>query len=139
MHPGDDMMENRPPASNRKPGYDFGISSGFVAFTAYRWASTIVQERGQRPSVQVGPMLGIALGFSAALLLVDYVLWRWGFTKAIRSGLWAAAAIGPHAGAVAWVELAHPVWSQVIGFTSTILAFVAFYCLDRRLERKRQQ
>lgn len=39
-----------------KPRYDFGISGGLVAFTAYQWAATIVQEGGakSRPSDSAG-------------------------------------------------------------------------------------
>ena len=110
-----------------------------MAFITYRWASTIVQEWGQKPSQQVGKVLGMAVGFSALLLLIDYVLCRLKLTRAVRSGLWASAALGPYAGLVAWNELAHPVWSQIIGFGSTALFFVVFYYMDRRLQRKHHQ
>jgi hypothetical protein len=132
-------MENTPLTSNKMPKrrYDFGIGGGFVAIITSRWASTIVQEWEQKPSQQIGIVLGLAVCFSVTLLLLDYVLWRWRFIKAIRSGLWASAAIGPYAGLVAWNELAHPVSSQVIGLVSTIVAFVAFYYLDRLLQGKR--
>lgn len=110
-----------------------------MALVAYRWAATIVQEWGQKPSQQTGTVLGIALGFAIALLLVDYVLWRLQLSKAIRSGLWACAAIGPYAGLVAEAALAHPVWSQIAGFGTTILAFLLFYNLEQGLEGKRQR
>ena len=119
--------------------YDFGIGGGFVAFTAYRWAATMVQEWGWKPSERAWIVLGLALGFSLALVLVDYVLWRGRLDRAVRSGLWASAALGPYAGMVAWEELAHPVWSQVIGFGSSVLIFVVFYYLDRRLQRGGQK
>ena len=116
--------------------YDFGIGGGFVAVTAYRWAATLVQEGGHKPSEQVWTVLGLTAGFSAALLLVDYLLWRGRLDRAVRSGLWAAAAIGPYAGLVAWEEWAHPVWGHVAGLVSSVLAFVAFYYLDRALPRR---
>jgi hypothetical protein len=80
-------------------------------------------------------VVGIGVCFTIALLLIDYVLWRGKLARAVRSGLWASAAIGPYAGAVAWEELAHPVWSHIIGFVSSVLVFVAFYYLDKGLQR----
>ena len=119
-----------------KPRYELGISSGFVALTAYRWAATIVQEWGWKPSQRSGWVLGIMLGFSAVLFVVDFLLWRLDVARATRAGLWASAVFGPYAGQVAWVELAHPVWAQVIGVGSTLLCFVLFYHLENRLQRK---
>lgn len=116
--------------------YDFGIGGGFVAFTTYRWASTLVQEWGWKPSQRFGTVVGIGVCFIIGLLLIDYVLWRWKLDRAVRSGLWASAVIGPYAGAVAWEELAHPVWSQAIGLVSAVLVFVAFYYLDKELQHR---
>ncbi|MFZ5858405.1 MAG: hypothetical protein ACOYZ6_16390 [Chloroflexota bacterium] len=112
--------------------YDFGLGSGFMAFMAYRWASTIVQEWGQKPSQQVGTVLGLTVGFTIIILLFDYILWRLQFIKAIRSGLWAGAAIGSYVTLIAGAEITYPVWSHIIGLTSTIIAFVTFYILDNR-------
>jgi hypothetical protein len=121
----------------RKQKYEFGIGSLFIAFISYGWASTIVQEWGQKPSARIGVVLGLALCFLLLLLLVDYLLWRWRFTKAIRSSLWAAAILGPYAALVAWAELGHPVWSQMIGAASAILIFVVFYLLENRSKTAR--
>ena len=118
----------------QKQRYDFGFGSGFMAFMAYRWASTIVQEWGQKPSQQIGIVLGLTVGFIIVLFLFDYILWRLQFIKAIRSGLWAGAAIGSYVSLLAGAELTHPVWSHILGLTSTIIAFVAFYSLDNRLK-----
>jgi hypothetical protein len=128
LTPGDDMP---------KRTYDFGIGGGFVAFTTYRWASTIVKEWGWQPSQRFGTVIGIGVCLTIVLLSIDYVLWRWRFERAIRSGLWASAAIGPYAGLVAWEELAHPAWSHVIGLVGTVVVFVAFYYLDKKLLEKR--
>jgi preprotein translocase subunit SecE len=119
-----------------KQSYSFGFGSGFIVFMAYSWASTIIQEWGQKPSQQISTVLGLTLGFLIALYLFDYILWRWQFTRAIRSGLWAGAAIGSYATLFAWTELAHPVWSHVIGLTSTVFAFVIFYSLDNIVQSK---
>lgn len=112
--------------------YNFGIGSGFMVFMVYRWASTIVQEWGQKPSQQVGTVLGLIVCFTIIILLLDYILWRIEFTKAIRSGLWAGAAIGSYATLIAEAETAHPVWSHIIGLMSTIIVFAIFYALDNR-------
>lgn len=107
-----------------------------MAFLAYRWAATIVQEWGQKPSQHAGQVFGFFVSFLLILFLIDYVLWRCRFTLAVRSGLWAAAALGPMAALTAWMELMHPVWSHVIGLLSTILSFIAFYFLERWLQGK---
>lgn len=120
----------------QKHTYNFGIGGGFAAFITYRWASTIVQESGSKPSQRFGLVIGLAIGFAIVLWLVDWVLWRVKLSSRVRSGLWAGAAIGPYAGLVALEMLAHPVWSQVIGLVSTVLAFTAFYFLDRGVRRQ---
>lgn len=112
--------------------YNFGFGSGFMVFMAYRWASTIIQEWGQKPSQQVGTVLGLTVGFTLIVLLFDYILWRLQFIKAIRSGLWAGAAIGSYATLIVGAEIAHPVWSHIIGVMSTIIVFAIFYALDNR-------
>ena len=133
-------MKNPPSSTDHglpKRSYDFGVGGGFLAFISYRWASTIIQESGRLPSQNLRTVLALAVGFTLLLLLVDYLLWHLKFDRPTRSGLWAAAALGPYAGTVAWVELAHPVWSQVIGLGSTLLFFTAFYFLDDRLQGRR--
>lgn len=75
----------------------------------------------------------MVIGFSAVLLLVDILFWRVGLELPVRTGLWAAALFGLYAGQVARVELGHPVWAQVMGVCSTLLAFLLFYFLERRL------
>lgn len=118
--------------------YDFGIGNGFVVIMAYGWASTIVQEWGKKPSQNFGIVLGIAVGFSIILFLLDLVLWRWQFGKAVRSGLWGGAVFGPWAALIAWEKLAHPVWGQLTGLLSTVLVFTVFYFLERKRDRPRQ-
>jgi|GEM_PF-1670554 len=119
--------------------YDFSLGAGLMAFTTFRWASTIIQEAGHKPSQQLGTVFGIAVCFSIALLMIDYLLWRLRFFKAVRSGLWGGGAVGSYAGLVAGAELAHPVWSQVVGLVSTILFFVVFYYLEQRFQDKPKQ
>jgi len=118
-----------------RPKYELGVGSGLVALIAYRWAATVVQEWGWKPSERFGWVFGMMVGFSVVLLLVDYGLGRLRIERAVRGGLWAGAVFGPYAGLVAWEELAHPVWAQVIGLGSTLLVFVLFYFLERRLRR----
>jgi drug/metabolite transporter (DMT)-like permease len=136
------MIENPTPATNNAPpkrGYDFGIGGGFIVLTTYRWASTIVQEWGWQPSQRLGIVMGMVLCFTIALLLADYLLWRRKLARAIRSGLWASAAIGPYVAVVAWEELSHPVWSQVTGLASTALVFITFYYLDQGLQHRKHE
>ena len=116
----------------KKRNYAFGLGSGFMAFMAYRWASTIVQEWGQKPSQQVGTILGLTVGFMIIMFLFDYILWRLQFNKAIRSGLWASATIGSYMTLFTEAEITHPVWSHIIGLTTTMITFVIFYFLDNR-------
>lgn len=120
----------------QKRTYDFGIGGGFTAFICYRWAATIVQESGSKPSQRFGLVIGLAIVFAVALWLADWVLWRVRLSRPVRSGLWAGAVIGPYAGLVAIEVLVHPVWSQVIGLAGTVLAFTLFYFLDRDVRRQ---
>ncbi|MBI5954243.1 MAG: hypothetical protein HY865_21515 [Chloroflexi bacterium] len=122
-------MNSQPFQDNSKPKqrWDFGVSSTFMVFLSYTWASTIVQEWGQKPSQHFGLVCGIFLCFMAVLMSVDYALWRLQFTPAIRNGLLGAATLSPLATLVVWEKFAHPVWSQATGVASTVLLFAAFH------------
>jgi hypothetical protein len=132
-------MKNRPFQDDSKPKqrWDFGVSSTFMVFLSYTWASTIVQEWGQKPSHHFGVVFGIFLCFLTALMLTDYVLWRLRFTSAVRSGLLATATLGPLATLVVWEKFAHPVWSQAAGVASTIVFFAVFHNLHNWLQGRR--
>lgn len=133
-------MKNPPSRTSEaasRRSYDFGMGGGLIAFMAYGWASTIIQEMEKKPSQHVGLLFGIFTGFMLVLILVDYVLWYFRLSRAVRNALWVSATLGPLSTVMAWSKLAHSAWIHIIGVATIMLTFFLVYNLTTWMEGRK--
>lgn len=123
-----------PKPSGKPIKYTYSFSSGAVAFLAFPWASYFVKEWGYEPYKGLGIILtlGIILGIAILTAAVDYLFFRIEIEKPVRSGIWWAAAFGPLVGFALLNEWNNSIYSRIIGFFSTIVAFALGYYFSKK-------
>jgi MFS family permease len=118
----------------------FSLGSLFIVFVTWPWMNTLLKEWGYRPyrgwGIVIG--LGIILGFALVAWLIDYALAVGGVSKAIRSGLWLGAVLGPYAGLLVVDKGGDPQWGHLAGIAATMVGFALGYPVERLLARRKR-
>jgi hypothetical protein len=129
-------MEKLPSSTNNqsnKHKYSTSLAVIFPAIFGIRWVFQLIKEWDSLPYRNLKIVIAFAafFVFVLAVVLVDDLLARAGIQRPIRSGVWASVILGPVIGLEAFSRWGQPVWSQIIGFTSAVLAFGMIYLLDK--------
>jgi len=115
-----------PPQSS---SYKVSFSMGALTMYVFPWINYLLNAWGYKPYRGLGILLGIGsiLGLAGLILGIDYILFRYGLSRPVRSGMWWGATLGPMAGGVASYQWGNLIATQAIGVVSTLLGFIFGY------------
>lgn len=113
--------------------YQFSFAAGSIVFYTWPWLNALLYRWGYRPYRSAGIWigLGLMLVFLGLAVGTDYLLYRLGLPRRVRSGLWLAATLGPLAGFAVFNTWGYIVAGQVAAILAIMLGFVLGYSSSR--------
>lgn len=123
--------------SLERPHASVILSNIVLTFSILFWSASLTTQFGfdlkKGPGILV--FIAIWLFISLGILLVTLLMAKLGVERRIRSALLLAAIIGPYINLIAYLAWDRPTVSHILGFVSSIIAFLFSLVLDKILSR----